>query len=279
MSDSILPETAEVLRGFTFPSTGSTISTDQSTQFQHSQLSTTEECGTRNENTRRNADNQPVGCEERSNNREYARSVGVLQDRTATQLRPSVMAAESLESTPIVRRHVAQDGRLLSPFSPTTSLDSLNTPPSEKNIASYFYSVKQDSPTTPTQDTVLLGTSSPTRSPFTRRRSSQKPTLNLIIEDPSPPASVSATIASCTKDEESPFEQGSMRVEQSTAGGDGKRLRQLGGKVARRAYSMNDLGRHEREYSKATEETAVQDDGSAYAPVREEIVSPEHLCG
>jgi hypothetical protein len=273
MNDSILPKTAEVLRGFTFPSTGSTISPDQST------LPTTEECGTRPGDTSSNADNQPVGLEERSNNREYARSVGALQDRTATQLGPSVMAAESLESTPIVQRHIPQDGRLLSAFSPTTSLDWLNTSPSEKNVASYFYSVKQDSPTTPTQSDVLLSTSSPTRSPFTRRRSSQKPTLNLIIEDPSPPASVSATIGSCTKDVESPFEQGSMRVEQSAAGGDGKRLRQLGGKVARRAYSMNDLGRHERDYGKATEETAVQDDGSAYAPVREEIVSPEHLCG
>jgi hypothetical protein len=86
--------------------------------------------------------------------------------------------------------------------------------------------------------------------------------LNLIIEDPSPPLSVSATIASCAKDDDvSPFEQGSMRVEmgdEGKLGGDVRRLRQLGGKVARRAYSMNDLGRHEHEYKTATEETAVQ---------------------
>ena len=67
-----------------------------------------------------------------------------------------------------------------------------------------------------------------------------------------------------------------MRVEmgdEGKLGGDVRRLRQLGGKVARRAYSMNDLGRHDHEYKTATEETAVQRSAVRDTNLREEEVS------
>lgn len=70
-----------------------------------------------------------------------------------------------------------------------------------------------------------------------------------------------------------------MRVEQRVGVDRGKRLRQLGAKVARRAYSMNDLGRHEREYKTVTEGAASQGDGLGDATVEEGNVSLGHMFG
>ena len=96
--------------------------------------------------------------------------------------------------------------------------------------------------------------SSPVRNRLTRRRSSQKPSLNLIIEDPSPPP-LSAKSA-CSKAGSSPFGQSDiastqhvfldvmMKDTSTNSGG----LSLSTAKVARRALSMNDLARHEHDY-------------------------------
>lgn len=93
------------------------------------------------------------------------------------------------------------------------------------------------------------------RNRLTRRRSSQKPSLNLIIEDPSPPP-LSAK-SPCSKAESPPFGQLdvtyiphpslNVTIEDTSAYTCGLSLPTA--KVARRALSMNDLARHEHDYS------------------------------
>lgn len=283
MNDSILPQST-VMQGFTFPANSSSPPALNDTS--RYSLSSIQPQLLNNEKSVRQPESASSGTNSTSTGR-LERSSALTQANHLNHqaipeyIRLSTTGTEDVESGPTVHRHTGQDSCLLAPLTqstPPSALDLANTCPSERYVTSYSHPIKQDSsPTTPTHETILLTTTSPTRNPFSRRRSSQKPTLNLIIEDPSPPLSVSATIASCAKDDDvSPFEQGSMRVEmgdEGRLGGDVRRLRQLGGKVARRAYSMNDLGRHEREYKIATEETAVQRSAVRDTDLREEEVS------
>lgn len=286
MNDSILPQSATAMQGYTFPANASSPPALDNTNNHsllriHARPLNNEESEPQLESASSDTNSTAPGRIERSSALHHPNHMAVTKEGIAEYIRLSATGRGDVESSPTVQRHTGQNGRLLVPFTPTippSVLDSLDTSPSERNETSYFHSIKQDSsPTTPTQESILLTATSPTRNPSSRRRSSQKPTLNLIIEDPSPPLSVSATIASCAKDGDvSPFERGSMRVElddEGRSGGDGRRLRQLGGKVARRAYSMNDLGRHAPEYKTVTEETAVQRSETRDIALREENVS------
>lgn len=148
---------------------------------------------------------------------------------------------------------------LRSSISSLPVLDVPYTPPwSAKGLAQISCSVEQEyTPTTlPLQESVFFANiiATPTRNRLTRRRSSQKPSLNLIVEDPSPPSLSART--TCSKDGCSPFEQSDVTYTQhasldvtseNTSMYEAVPYLSVS-KVARRALSMNDLARHENDY-------------------------------
>lgn len=289
MENPLLSTTATVVQGYTFPATvspplvlDSTALNDQSASPAPPRPLSTEEWVARLESASFDAISDPLPPREQSPQDPSPDTTG---PDDANHVNTTATPLDLLKSSHLARK----DSHLVIPQTPTTpsSLESPHTSPSETKCPPHLVHLITHDPTPvttfPTQDTISFTThASPSRNPFTRRRSSQKPSLNLIIEDPSPPTvSISP---GCTKDDSSPGEHGTMLVCQRTyppVDADhserlDERLVQLAGKVPRRAFSMNDLARHEHEYpvgKSSTSGAVVGKVGTREVAVVEGIVS------
>lgn len=157
-----------------------------------------------------------------------------------------------------------------TPVTPPSAPDSPYTPPSSTKAISqigYFPDQEYSPVTLPLQESVFFANTvaSPTRNRLIRRRSSQKPSLNLIVEDPSPPPISAKSVHS--KDDGSPLEQSdiacienaSLDVTIENTGGRAAESSLFATKVARRSFSMNDLAQHEHDYKRERKTSLTSD--------------------